>query len=154
MTINEYFSKKQIISNLSKYEMFYQVSLGNLINKFQTNEISYDIELQYALGSIYEMLKEIENQKDENLIFEMELKKQASMDALQYFVNENLELIKNGQIEVEDMVNNINDNIFFNEAMNKICEDNIPLQIEKWSNIINEDLASAIISSLEELEKQ
>ena len=91
---------------------------------------------------------------DENLIFEMELKKQASMDALQYFVNENLELIKNGQIEVEDMVNNINDNIFFNEAMNKICEDNIPLQIEKWSNIINEDLASAIISSLEELEKQ
>lgn len=154
MTINEYFSKKQIISNLSKYEMFYQVSLGNLINKFQTNEISYDIELQYALGSIYEMLKEIENQKDENISFEMELKKQASMDALQYFVNENLELIKNGQIEVEDMVNNINDNIFFNEAMNKICEDNIPLQIEKWSNIINEDLASAIISSLEELEKQ
>lgn len=154
MTINEYFSKKQIISNLSKYEMFYQVSLGNLINKFQTNEISYDIELQYALGSIYEMLKELENQKDENISFEMELKKQASMDALQYFVNENLELIKNGQIEVEDMVNNINDNIFFNEAMNKICEDNIPLQIEKWSNIINEDLASAIISSLEELEKQ
>jgi len=153
MTINEYFSKENIVLNLSKYEMYYQVSLGNLINNFKTNEIKYDIELQYALGSIYEMIKEIENQ-EENLVFEKELKKQASMDALQYFVNENLEIVKNGEIQVEEIVNKINDNEFFNETMNNVCESSLSSQKEKWSNIISNDLAEAILNSLIELENQ
>ena len=74
------------------------------------------------------------------------------MDAVQNFANENLELLKNGEIKIEKIVNHINDGVFFNEAMQIICDENLVHQIEKWEEIINPDLAKAILESIKELE--
>uniref|UniRef100_UPI004048D98B hypothetical protein n=1 Tax=Aliarcobacter sp. TaxID=2321116 RepID=UPI004048D98B len=153
MEIKNYFYKENIINNLAKYELFYQVTLGNLISITNTKEVSYDIEFQLALGSIYELLKDLRTLNDESISFEEELKKQAAMDAVQYFANENLELLKNGEIEIENIVNHINDGIFFNEAMEVICDENLEHQVSKWKEIITDELASAILSSILELEK-
>jgi len=153
MNIQEHFSREKIIDNLARYELFYQVALGSLI-KTNSKEISFDIEFQLALGSIYELLKDIQGFENFNEIFETELSKQSAMDAVQNFVNENLEAVKNGELEVEEIINNINDNNFFNETMINICNENLDKQIQKWESIITTELALAIMQSLIELEKQ
>lgn len=152
MDIFEHFNKNNIITNLANYEMFYQISIGKLASFTQTKALNQEIELNYALGSIYELFNELKEIKDEKIIFLEELKKQASMDALQYFVNENLELVKNKTIEVENIVNQINDSLFFNETMNELCKNNIDIQINKWQEIITDELSDAIIQSLKNLE--
>lgn len=152
MNLEKYFTKDEIIYNLAKYELYYQVSLGKLTAVTKAEEIDYDIEFQYALGSIYEMLKDISTLENFNDIFDEELKKQSAMDALQKFANDNLEAVKVKSIEIENMVNEINDNIFFNETMIEVCQTHEKIQIEKWATMITDDLANAILNSFKELE--
>ena len=80
MNIENYFEKNEIIKNLGKYELFYQVTLGNLISLTNAKDMNYEIEFQLALGSIYELLKDLRSLEDESISFEEELKKQAAMD--------------------------------------------------------------------------
>jgi len=153
MNIENYFKRKEIINNLARYELYYQVALGKLVNITNKKEINYEIEFQLALGSIYELLKDLKKENEETISFDEELQKQSAMDALQNFANENLEELKNGKIKIEEQVNNINDGTFFNETMILICQENLNSQIEKWEEIITEDLANAIYESIQELEK-
>lgn len=152
MDIYSYFSHKNIINNLAKYELFYQVSLGSIISQTNSKEIEFDIEFQYALGSIYELLQELKELDEvDDVLFNNELKKQASMDALQHFTNENIELVKNNKIDIENFIHQINEDVFFNTTMNKICEDNLEIQINKWEEIITPDLSEAILDSLKKM---
>lgn len=153
MNIENYFQREILINNLAKYDLFYQVTLGNLISITNTKDLNYEIELELALGSMYELLKDLRSLDDESISFDDELKKQSAMDAVQNFANENLEDLKNGKIKIEDFVNSINDGIFFNEAMEVICEENLDMQLDKWQKIINEDLAKSILNAIKELEK-
>mgnify|MGYP003586115797 FL=1 len=98
MNIENYFKENEIIKNLGKYELYYQVTLGNLISLTNTKDMDYEIEFQLALGSIYELLKDLRGFDDKTISFDEELKKQAAMDAVQNFANENLKLIKNGEM--------------------------------------------------------
>ena len=152
MNIEKHFQKELIIKNVAKYELYYQISLGRLCSNTNKQIDNENIELQYALGSIYELLKDISTLENFNEIFEDELRKQSAMDALQYFTNSHLESVKSETIEIETTINDINDNKFFNPAMIEICEKNEKNQIDKWSIIITDELSSAILSSLKQLE--
>ena len=152
--MNKHFTKNEIINNLAKYELYYQVTLGNLISLTNTKEIDYEVEFQLALGSIYELLKDLKTLDDKSISFDDELRKQAAMDSVQNFANVNLEILKSGEIKIEKIVNHINDGLFFNEAMKVICDENLDEQIEKWEKIITQDLAKAILESILELEKE
>jgi hypothetical protein len=152
MNIYEEFSRKNIIDNLAKYEMYYQVSSGKLVKSTDSSEIKYEIELDLALGSIYEMIKDILGLENYTQIFNDELKKQSSIDSLQNFVNQNLEAVKNQEIKIETILNEINENKFFNQTMIEICEKNEKSQIIKWQQIITEELADNILKSLSKLE--
>lgn len=152
--MNKHFTRNEIINNLAKYELYYQVTLGNLISLTNTKEIDYEVEFQLALGSIYELLKDLKTLDDKSISFDDELRKQAAMDSVQNFANVNLEILKSGEIKIEKIVNHINDGLFFNEAMKVICDENLDEQIEKWEKIITQDLAKAILESILELEKE
>ncbi|MBP7226868.1 MAG: hypothetical protein KBA17_10045, partial [Aliarcobacter sp.] len=134
--MNKHFTRNEIINNLAKYELYYQVTLGNLISLTNTKEIDYEVEFQLALGSIYELLKDLKTLDDKSISFDDELRKQAAMDSVQNFANVNLEILKSGEIKIEKIVNHINDGLFFNEAMKVICDENLDEQIEKWEKII------------------
>ena len=152
--MNKHFTRNEIINNLAKYELYYQVTLGNLISLTNTKEIDYEVEFQLALGSIYELLKDLKTLDDMSISFDDELRKQAAMDSVQNFANVNLEILKSGEIKIEKIVNHINDGLFFNEAMKVICDENLDEQIEKWEKIITQGLAKAILESILELEKE
>lgn len=152
--MNKHFTRNEIINNLAKYELYYQVTLGNLISLTNTKEIDYEVEFQLALGSIYELLKDLKTLDDKSISFDDELRKQAAMDSVQNFANVNLEILKSGEIKIEKIVNHINDGLFFNEAMKVICDENLSEQVMKWEKIITEDLAKKILESILELEKE
>ena len=154
MNINHHFQKNNIINNLAKYETYYQVALGLLISQTNAKEIDSNIELQYALGSIYELIKDLEKEENIENILETELQKQSAMDALQKFVNTNLEDIKNSKININEIVNNINDEEFFNELTLEICKNNLHIQIQKWEDIISDKVSISILNSLQNLENQ
>ena len=152
--MNKHFTRNEIINNLAKYELYYQVTLGNLISLTNTKEIDYEVEFQLALGSIYELLKDLKTLDDKSISFDDELRKQAAMDSVQNFANVNLEILKSGEIKIEKIVNHINDGLFFNEAMKVICDENLDEQVKKWEKIITQDLAKKILESILELEKE
>lgn len=152
MDVIKYFNKPTIINNLAKYDTFYQVALGILINTANTKELDSNIKLEYALGAIYEMIKDLQDEENIDDIFESELQKQAAMDALQYFANENIQEVKDKKIDIENNVNMINDNLFFNDIVLEICKENIPNQIKKYEEIISDEVSNSIITSLKNLE--
>ncbi|AXH09336.1 hypothetical protein CP960_08015 [Malaciobacter halophilus] len=152
MDLQRHFSKKNIINNLAKYDMYYQISTGKLINITNTKDIDTNIEFQYALGSIYELLKDLQKLENAQELFEDELRNQAAMDAIQNFINNNMQLVKDEKIKIEPIINDINDGNFFNRTMIEICEQNQDKQLKKWGEVITDELATAILQSLKELE--
>lgn len=152
MDLQRHFSKENIINNLAKYDMYYQISTGKLINITNTKDIDTNIEFQYALGSIYELLKDLQKLENAQELFEDELRNQAAMDAIQNFINNNMQLVKDEKIKIEPIINDINDGNFFNRTMIEICEQNQDKQLKKWSEVITDELATAILQSLKELE--
>lgn len=151
MIIKKYYSKENIIKNLSKYETNYQIALGKLIHLSGIKETSYEVDFKLALGSIYELINDLKDIEDIDSIFEEELRKQTTMDMLQKFVNENMELIQSKNFAIEPIINEINDNNYFNEAMNKVYEKNLKLYFQKYNDFITEELAFQIRNAVEEL---
>ncbi|WP_419770129.1 MAG: hypothetical protein ACNI3C_12445 [Candidatus Marinarcus sp.] len=152
MNIKEEFSKYNIINNLAKYEIYYQVSMRKMITDTKVN-VDIDVDFKNALGSIYELLKDLKEMPDAKRIYEMELLKQASMDAVQYFINENMSMVKEGNLEVEPIINKINDNEFFDKEMKDLCKRNMINQMMKWHEFVTDEVADSISNSLHELER-
>lgn len=154
MNIKDEFSKEKLTITMAKYEMYYQVALGNLISQTGVEPMSYDIDFQQALGALYELFSDLADFGYAQEVIEKELQKQAAIDAVQNFVNEHLELVKAGTFELEPTINAINDEAFFNPAMIEVCNQQIEQQIETWKGIITEELSEQIIGSIEALEQK
>lgn len=153
MNIKTQFSQKNTIINLSYYEIYYQISMGKLFSLTNKKDFNVNLDFTLALGSIFEVLNDIQELENQEEIFNTELKKQASMDAVQNFANENLEDIKNRIIKIDEIVNLINDNLFFDETMNKIVKDNYNNMKKKYEDLITDELSLQIQESLNELIK-
>ncbi len=151
MIIEKYYSRENIIKNLSKYEANYQIALGKLIHLSGIKETSYEVDFKLALGSIYELINDLKEVENLDSIFEEELRKQTAMDVLQKFVNENMELIQSKNFAIEPIINEINDNNYFNETMNEVYEENLKLYFQKYNDFITEELAFQIKGAVEEL---
>lgn len=154
MNIEDEFSKENLTITMAKYEMYYQVALGSLISQSHAKDMSYDIDFQQALGALYELFSDLKDFDYVQEVIEKEIQKQAAIDAVQNFVNEHLDLVKEKKFELEPIINDINDEKFFNVAMIDICNQQLENQIETWKDIITEDLSQQIVASIRDLEKE
>ena len=82
MNIKEQFTKENLTITMAKYEMYYQVALGNLISQSNANDMSYDIDLQQALGALYELFTDLKDFDYAQDIIDKEIQKQAAIDAV------------------------------------------------------------------------
>lgn len=151
MNIEKYFTRDEIINNLSKYETYYQIALGKLVYLSNITEVSYEVDFKLAMGSIYELINDLKDEENLDLIFDNELKKQTAMDAVQNFINDNMELIQSRNFSIEPIINDINDNKYFNEDMKEVFKENVKLHFQKYNDFITEELATQIKSAVEEL---
>lgn len=151
MNIEKEFTREKIVDNLSKYETYYQIALGKLVHLSDIKEVSYEVDFKLALGSIYELIKDLQDMDEFDTIFQKELQKQTSMDAVQNFINDNMELIQSRNFAIEPLINEINDDLYFNESMNEVFKENIKLNHKKYSDFITEELALQIKGAVNEL---
>lgn len=149
--MEKYFKKDNIINNLSKYETYYQIALGKLVHLSNIKDISYEIDFKLALGSMYELLNDLKDEKNLDSIFEKELQKQTSMDAVQNFINDNMELIQSKNFSIEPIINEINDDKYFNKAMYTVFDENLKLNHQKYKDLISDELAEQIYNAIVEL---
>lgn len=152
MNIKEAFSQKKLTITMAKYEMYYQVALGSIISQNHTSEMSYDIDFQQALSALYELFSDLKTFEHTEESIEKEVQKQAAIDAVQNFVNEHLELVKEKKFALEPTINAINDEEFFNTTMIEVCNKELDNQIQKWQGIITDELSEQIMASVEVLE--
>jgi hypothetical protein len=123
-----------------------------MISDTNINNINSNIDFKEALGSIYEMLKQLQTIPEAKKIYEMELLKQACMDAVEYFINQNMQSIKDKQIQIEPIINQINDNAFFNQEMKDLVKQNLTQQMMKWHEFITDEMANSIANEVLKLE--
>lgn len=153
MDIKDQFKKEQTVINLSYYEVYYQISLGKILSISDSKDINFEVDFTLALGSLFELINDIKDLDNAENILINEIKKQAAMDALQNFTNKNLEAIKNRIIKIDELVNEINDDEFFDEIMSKLSKDNYENIENKYKNLITDELSLEIQESLKELIK-
>ena len=150
MELLEYFNKKNLVNNIARYEANYQISLGKIIKETKiSNDISYEIEFSLALGSLYDLFKNIKSLSylDSTNI----LNQQSALDALQYFVNKNYELVKDGTVKLENIINDINEETFFNDSMKDIYALNISDIKNKYKALFTDDFLQQIQIEVQKL---
>ena len=117
--------KEKIVDMLARYELYYQIGLGNYV--FETiqdieetikklNELDLHFESYTALSNIFEIiLHNLENNDFEEK-FEYLLRKRALMHSLKDFVNNDDDLL-NVDDYIKQKSKDIIDDIFFTENM-------------------------------------
>lgn len=146
------FEQDNIIRNLACYELCYQIALEFLveqtefdhncaIKKLETMQLEIEPEnVFYTVLALVRTRKDFKNFKVE---FEKELEKHACINALEDYVRNDTQLL-HPEMFLEQTIENINNNTFFNDKMRKIYQEEYENVLIRWKSIINKDLASEI----------
>jgi hypothetical protein len=63
-----------------------------------------------------------------------------------------MQSVKDGHFEVEPIINQINDNEFFDKEMKDLCKCNMINQMMKWHEFITDELADSISQEILQFE--
>jgi hypothetical protein len=146
--IKKQFEQEPIIANLTRYELSYQIALEFLVQKTEfdqksaykkLNEMQLEIEPENVFYTVLALLRT----QNEFFNFKKELEKHAYINALEDYVKNDTQLI-HPEIFLEQTVEDINSNQFFNEKMRKIFEEEYDNTLIRWKTIITKELALEI----------
>lgn len=156
MTIEEHikqeFEHEHIIENLSKYELFYQISLANIVSQSEfdvqstykkINELSLDIDPETVFYTILAVIRHMDNTDNFEEKFTKELQRHASVHAIEDYIKNDKELIK-PEIFLQNTLEKINENKFFTENMQKQFDSEYKISLNRWKQIIAKELSSEI----------
>jgi len=154
--LNKYLKRSSIIDLITKYELYYHISLGNyafetILNLEETvqklEELKLEVKPQVALFNIYNIIKEKKDDKDLEKNLEKYIRKRASLQALSDFVISDKELIGAKYYEKSKKEAILNDN-FFNDSMKSNFEVNYQKTYEHYNMLINDKFVEEVHSYL------
>jgi hypothetical protein len=162
MIINDitkkYVTRDSIVNMLTRYELYYHISLGNFVLEtiqdfdetiVKLKELDLQIKVDTALANIIEIIFHYSDQDDFDIKFEYHLRCRAILHALKDFVNKDKELI-NSQDYIEDKTKEIIDDTYFKETMKLQLESDYNFVYDYYDMIITDDIMSKIKSKLEQ----
>ena len=158
MTIEEQiknqFGHDRIIENLAKYELYYQISLSHIVSQSEfdvkstykkINELSLDIDPETVFYTMIAIIRHIKETSDFEKEYLMELQKHASVHALEDYIKKDKELL-NPETYLKTVVEEINNGSFFTQTMKKQFDSEYKISVNRWQNIIAEELSHEIKS--------
>ena len=158
MTIEEQiksqFDHEKIIENLAKYELYYQISLSHIVSKSEfdvkstykkINSLSLDIDPETVFYTIIAIIRHFKDTENFEKDYQLELQKHASIHALEDYVKNDKDLL-NPETYLESVVETVNDGSFFTDVMQRQFDSEYKISINRWHNIIAEDLSVEIKS--------
>lgn len=146
------FEQEQIINNLARYELCYQIALEFLAQQTEFDEESaykkldmMNLEIEpenvfYTVVALIRGEKEfVKSQKE----FEKDLEKHACINALEDYLRSDTQLI-HPEMFLEQTIETINSNVFFTQRMEEIFKEEYDNVIIRWKLIITKELAEEI----------
>jgi hypothetical protein len=155
-TIEKYMKREFVVDMLTKYELYYHISLGNFVMETiqdydeticKLKELDLQVEVNIALATIVELI--VHYCKDENFeeTFEYQLRSRAIIKALKDFVNEDTELL-NSEDYISEKTKEIVEDNFFKESMKIQLESDYANVHEYYDLLITDDAILKIKESL------
>jgi hypothetical protein len=155
-TIKEHFTRDSIIDMLTRYELYYQISLANFTLETlqdveetitKLDELNLQIEPNTALSNIFEIiLQNIHNENFED-IFELHLRRRAMVHSLKDFVNKDTELL-NSEDFIELKTKEILEDTFFTESMKFQLDSEYNAVFDYYDTLVTSDIVNKIQNNL------
>lgn len=155
-TIKQYFTQELIVDMLTKYELYYQISLSSniydnlqdideTINKIE--ELALEVDPNIAISNIIEIIVQYSLNENFETIFEHHLRSRALLHSLKDLLNSDNKLISDQQY-ISKKTNQILTDGYFNDSMKEQFDHEYPLVCEKYEMLITEQIVEDIRNNL------
>ena len=151
-TMHEYFTRESIVDLLTRYELYYQISLGSYVLETiqdidetlqKLEELNLLIEVDTALSNIVEIMLHFSHQDDFEDKFEYHLRSRALIHSLKDFVTKDTELL-NSEDYIDEKTKEILNDTYFKESMKLQLESDYNTVYHIYDLIITQDIAHSI----------
>lgn len=154
-----YYTQESIVDLLTKYELYYQISLGSFVletlqdidetlNKL--NELNLQVDPNTVLSNIFEIILHQSHENDFENKFEYYLRKRAIMHSLKDFVNNDKELV-NATDYIEQKTEDIKNDKFFTDQMKLQLESEYSNVFDYYDLLISDETVAQIHGNLQEI---
>jgi len=149
-------TRDAIVDMLTRYELYYQISLGNFVLETlqdydetiqKLRELNLQVPVDTALGNIVEII--LHHYKENNFEekFEYNLRSRAILHALKDFVNKDTELL-NSEDYIEDKTQQIVADTYFTETMKLQMESDYNFVYENYDMMITDEIVKKIHNNI------
>lgn len=156
-TIKTHLTRDSIVDILTRYELYYHISLGNFvletlqdfdetINKL--SELNLQIEVNRALSNVLEIILNLGNKDDFADRFEYHIRSRAITHALKDFINKDTELI-NTDDYIEQKTKEIINDTYFTDTMKLQLESDYGTVFDYYDMLITENMIEKIQKNIE-----
>ena len=155
-TIQEYFTRESIVDLLTRYELYYQISLGSYVLETiqdmdetlkKLQELNLLIEVDTALSNIFEIMLHFSSDDDFEDKLEYHLRSRALIHSLKDFVTKDTELL-NSKDYVDQKTKEIQADSYFSESMKLQLESDYNSLYDVYDLMITQDIANQIQNNL------
>lgn len=148
--INKKFSRDNLIDTISKYQLYYQISLATYIKETSTDssfelakkieDINLDIELEDVLNTIVKVITTFNDEEKFEDFFEDNIKVNAFIHSLKNYIEKDKEL-ENKDLVYDKYYNKIIEDQFYNVEMNIHFDDEMDDRLTHWKGYIDNETA-------------
>jgi len=151
-TIQAYLSRESVVDILTRYELYYHISLGNFVLETlqdfdetikKLEELNLQIEVNRALANVLEIVLNLGNKNDFEDRFEYHIRSRAITHALKDFINNDTELI-NTEDYIEQKTKDILNDTYFTETMKLQLESDYATIHDYYEMLITDDMIEKI----------
>jgi len=155
-TIEKYMTREFVVDMLTRYELYYHISLGNFVMETlqdydetvkKLKELNLEVEVNVALATIVELIVHLYKTEKFEETFEYQLRSRAILKALKDFVNGDVELI-NSEDYISLKTEEIASDTYFKESMKVQLESDYTNVNEYYDLLITDEALRKIKNSL------
>lgn len=148
--IDKEFTREKLANTIASYQLYYQITLGELIQATSIEkekiDTEFDINPENVLNTMIEIINSFAKEDDFESILEDNMRVNAMIHALKDFTIKFEELDKKENIYVS-FYEKIMDDKFFTISMQMLFSEELKQRVDFWKNLINKESAKELKTS-------
>ena len=156
-TIKVYLSRESVVDILTRYELYYHISLGNFVLETlqdfdetikKLTELNLQIEVNMALSNVLEIILNLGNKENFENRFEYHVRSRAITHALKDFINKDTDLINTDEY-IDQKTKEILNDTYFTETMKLQLESDYSTIYDYYDMFVTDEMIQKIQKNLE-----
>lgn len=148
--IDKEFTREKLANTIASYQLYYQITLGELIQATSIEkekiDTEFDINPENVLNTMIEIINSFAKEDDFESILEDNMRVNAMIHAVKDFTIKFEELDKKENIYVS-FYEKIMDDKFFTISMQMLFSEELKQRVDFWKNLINKESAKELKTS-------